>query len=650
MVCCIFILISITVVGLIVLVGCVAAAGLAGLSAVGSLISVSGDTSTYRSSMIVGGRSRGVSRGVSRGASRMVDIDVFDQTLPTYGLTHADHRKLAMPAWTVRDGKISTIDDTHLPGGIFQRVAIPYVYNMVTKATGGHIVHAAVCVESYHVAAAYAAFLLNRPFTLYTTSSSTAASVGANTQHYSSLISIYGGTIKYVTNPHNEVGLLLKHHPTKYVKFMGTDTGEIIQSVVNMALRLPVKLHGYTVWTDSQYMRKLLVDSSESTGRFKFKYAPNLSVVDGRDDSGGVALLPTHIKISHDEAKRHVTEVRGQMMDLADNIRAIKARAPDNIYEISTWSSDRQNAPTRYLNTLINDIDGLCVSGDTVARTYPGDYNRCDGMSNIWTLPERSRCRFGNIPNYSDAWKDLDVRSRAIDLGVWVGCDRAADIAPDVDISLNMMGYRACNTFNPMILAYVVKKYVLQRGGQEPRNISMLDPSMGWGDRLIAATALGFAKYVGFDPNTSLHAKYNQIADDLSAGAQRMLTKFYAEPFAAKPELVGRFDFVGTSPPFYTLETYEGSEYYNKMSYKEWWHRMYAPYLRDMVKCAKVGGVLMLYVDRYGRYDLGVDSDKLLVAHGAKRLGTPSYKSIYVDINERQHINMRQIWVYERVR
>lgn len=99
---------------------------------------------------------------------------------------------------------------------------------------------------------------------------------------------------------------------------------------------------------------------------------------------------------------------------------------------------------------------------------------------------------------------------------------------------------------------------------------TVLDFSMGWGDRILGAHASEYVKkYVGFDPNLCLIPAYaNQIKYYNSIGKPMKLSLF---PHCAEdPALVtqDKFDLVFTSPPYFDKEKYDQSPNQSYIKYK----------------------------------------------------------------------------------
>jgi hypothetical protein len=91
-------------------------------------------------------------------------------------------------------------------------------------------------------------------------------------------------------------------------------------------------------------------------------------------------------------------------------------------------------------------------------------------------------------------------------------------------------------------------KYIYQKFGAT----SVLDPTAGWGGRMLGAWSLGI-QYTGIDTNTNLKPAYDDMIAELGKDNLQMIWKSCLEvDFSAID-----YDFVLTSPPYINLEVYE---------------------------------------------------------------------------------------------
>lgn len=101
-----------------------------------------------------------------------------------------------------------------------------------------------------------------------------------------------------------------------------------------------------------------------------------------------------------------------------------------------------------------------------------------------------------------------------------------------------------------------------------------LDLSAGWGDRLISAILKDVEYYVGVDPNPCLQPCYKSIIETLVPEGKRKNYKVYedkAESIDLDKVMIESdlesFDFIFTSPPFFTFEIYSDVEGQSVISY-----------------------------------------------------------------------------------
>jgi DNA modification methylase len=90
--------------------------------------------------------------------------------------------------------------------------------------------------------------------------------------------------------------------------------------------------------------------------------------------------------------------------------------------------------------------------------------------------------------------------------------------------------------------------------------VGILDFSSGWGGRCLAAMSLGIP-YYGFDANKKLQTSYSKMVRTLDPDAAVQMT-FQPSETADFSKL--QYDLVFTSPPYFTLEEYEGMPKYDK--------------------------------------------------------------------------------------
>jgi hypothetical protein len=139
---------------------------------------------------------------------------------------------------------------------------------------------------------------------------------------------------------------------------------------------------------------------------------------------------------------------------------------------------------------------------------------------------------------------------------------------------------------------------------------NVLDPCMGWGDRLLGAAASGVVKrYVGFDPNKSLRPGYAQVLKLFGHGISHMSDdrlsiqfdnnfSINSMPFEQGAPTVladaeNSFDLVFTSPPFFDYEMYSKEN----PQYVDWLTEFYRPLMIESCRCVKQGHYVCIHID-----------------------------------------------------
>ena len=131
-----------------------------------------------------------------------------------------------------------------------------------------------------------------------------------------------------------------------------------------------------------------------------------------------------------------------------------------------------------------------------------------------------------------------------------------------------------------------------------------LDPTAGWGDRLRCAIAYG-CEYVGVDSNKEMESAYKAIiADSGSLKCKVIIDKFQ------DAKLVGKFDLVFTSPPFFTKEVYEHMTHWKTV--EEFSDDFLKPLFKKSCKHLEDGGHMVLYIEDKNSSDF-IDLMKLFV-------------------------------------
>jgi len=143
--------------------------------------------------------------------------------------------------------------------------------------------------------------------------------------------------------------------------------------------------------------------------------------------------------------------------------------------------------------------------------------------------------------------------------------------------------------FKATTAKYVYKKY---------NATSVLDPTAGWGGRMLGAWALGI-NYTGIDTNTEMKPAYDEIMRFMGNDANEFGNGLFVENNSSNLKMLWQscldvdfskidYDFVLTSPPYVNLEIYEHMELWNSDTafYKEF----FIPLWQKCIDNIKIGG------------------------------------------------------------
>ena len=167
------------------------------------------------------------------------------------------------------------------------------------------------------------------------------------------------------------------------------------------------------------------------------------------------------------------------------------------------------------------------------------------------------------------------------------------------NILRTMIGLRKyiCSQFKPNVAKAMYDYYNVK---------SVLDFSMGWGDRLAGFYAsMNTELYVGVDPRKENHPIYEEQAryydSHLTFFETKKKTKFHcnaAEDFNFD-EYHDTFDIIFTSPPYFNIERYGNDDNQSWVRYKDidsWNYQFLQKSLDNMIPTLKSGGKLCVNI------------------------------------------------------
>lgn len=245
---------------------------------------------------------------------------------------------------------------------------------------------------------------------------------------------------------------------------------------------------------------------------------------------------------------------------------------------------------------------------------------------------------------------------------IWRGVNDTKELTPATYVMAFRLGTYIATQFKPIVAKTI---YDMTRAK------TVLDTSMGWGDRLTGFYASNATHYIGCDPNPNTFAKYQEMIDfydkiyDKSKG--RKTVQMYNCGAEDLPwNEISNVDCAFTSPPYFSTERYnEGGDKEELQSwsryntYDKWRDEFYLPVSQNTFNSLNDKGVMMINIldpkvngKRYRSGDELVDSlkDNFLGQIGMKIARRPKSDKLFEDEQEKQdfmnNIFMENVWCF----
>ncbi len=229
---------------------------------------------------------------------------------------------------------------------------------------------------------------------------------------------------------------------------------------------------------------------------------------------------------------------------------------------------------------------------------YIENINAGNKASDYFHQVERWKCDATGYPSPQKTWETEQFR---LTLFKALFSLKVEEINPTILRNLISLRKYIAAQFRPSAAKYIYDYFQAE---------TVLDFSMGWGDRILGAHASKYVKkYVGIDPNTNLLVGYaNQVKYYNSIGTPM---EFSLYPHCAEDEkiyLTDKFDLVFTSPPYFDKEKYDQSENQSYKKYKgfdSWMQDFLFKTIELRTENLKSGGHLVINIsDIYTRKKL----------------------------------------------
>lgn len=146
------------------------------------------------------------------------------------------------------------------------------------------------------------------------------------------------------------------------------------------------------------------------------------------------------------------------------------------------------------------------------------------------------------------------------------------------------------------------------------------DPCMGWGMRMMCAAEKGL-HYVGNDVNYDLMLKLKELKEDIQTIKPFKANLIYKGSEIFEPSLVGKADFIFTSPPYFDLEQYNGADNLKEQNYNQWLECFMKPMLENCFKYVKNNKYVLINIKNTSKYNMYDDTLDIAKNLGYKYIG-----------------------------
>ena len=208
---------------------------------------------------------------------------------------------------------------------------------------------------------------------------------------------------------------------------------------------------------------------------------------------------------------------------------------------------------------------------------------------------------------------------------IWRGVNDAKVLSRETYTMAFRLGTYIATQFKP-----IVAKTIYEMSDAK----TVLDTSMGWGDRLTAFYASNATHYIGCDPNPNTFARYKDMIefyDKLTGG--KKTTQIYNCGAEDLPwNEIENVDCAFTSPPYFSTERYnEGGEkeelqsWFKFNEYESWRDNFYLPVSQNTFDSLSDKGVMFINIldpkVKGKRYRSGDELVDMLLPHFMGQVG-----------------------------
>ena len=223
---------------------------------------------------------------------------------------------------------------------------------------------------------------------------------------------------------------------------------------------------------------------------------------------------------------------------------------------------------------------------------------------------------------------------------IWRGVNDSKSLIPETYTMAFRLGTYIATQFKPI----VAKTFYEMCDAK-----TVLDTSMGWGDRLTAFYASNATHYIGCDPNPNTFKRYKKMIEfyDKLTGGKKTVQMYRCGAEDLPWDKIKNVDCAFTSPPYFSTERYnEGGEHEEDQSwsrydtYEKWRDNFYLPVSQKSFESLSDRGFLMVNIldpkVKGKRYHSGDDLVNSLKEHfigqiGMRIMQRPQGKAVFSD-------------------
>lgn len=228
-----------------------------------------------------------------------------------------------------------------------------------------------------------------------------------------------------------------------------------------------------------------------------------------------------------------------------------------------------------------------------------GEFEKVDEISDYFNEECRNKCLFfgSKGTTYEYYRKNLHLLIRHLHENLMK--ITVENIRKVMYINGKKDGFEECTIFRPKFLRYIIDHF-------NSKNI--LDMSMGWGDRLIAAMASNIDCYHGYDPNHCLHLNYKRMIEFFKPQLVNKNATFelHELPFEKAKLKDNFYDLMFTSPPYFDIEIYDSNsptQSTHKQNEKSWYDNYLKVWIEIIYKALKIGGILSFNINQFQHHN-----------------------------------------------